>query len=95
MSGVVFVCWGNICRSPMAERMFERAVADAGLADEVEVSSSGVSSEAGGTWSSLSAARRCACATLPTYVQSKRLVLSPICQCVWPRSHASKNPVIP
>jgi len=29
---VVFVCWGNICRSPMAERVAERVAADAGLA---------------------------------------------------------------
>jgi protein-tyrosine phosphatase len=28
---VVFVCWGNICRSPMAERVAERYAADAGL----------------------------------------------------------------
>jgi protein-tyrosine phosphatase len=30
---VVFVCWGNICRSPVAERVAERYAADAGLAD--------------------------------------------------------------
>lgn len=28
---VVFVCWGNICRSPIAERVAERAAAEAGL----------------------------------------------------------------
>ena len=28
---VVFVCWGNICRSPMAERVAERMAADQGL----------------------------------------------------------------
>ena len=28
---VVFVCWGNICRSPMAERIAESRAADAGL----------------------------------------------------------------
>jgi protein-tyrosine phosphatase len=28
---VVFVCWGNICRSPMAERVAERMAADEGL----------------------------------------------------------------
>ena len=32
---VVFVCWGNICRSPMAERVAERYAADAGLTDVV------------------------------------------------------------
>ena len=30
---VVFVCWGNICRSPIAERVAERAAASAGLAN--------------------------------------------------------------
>ncbi|MDV8001925.1 low molecular weight protein-tyrosine-phosphatase [Rhodococcus sp. IEGM 1408] len=38
---VVFVCTGNICRSPMAEVMTRRAVAEAGWADEVAVSSVG------------------------------------------------------
>lgn len=41
---VVFVCWGNICRSPMAERMAEGLAPEAGLAD-VEFSSAGVSDE--------------------------------------------------
>lgn len=35
------VCLGNICRSPMAHVVLERQVADAGLADRVEVVSSG------------------------------------------------------
>ena len=41
---VVFVCLGNICRSPMAERVAERAAADAGLTN-VEFSSAGTISE--------------------------------------------------
>lgn len=28
---VVFVCWGNICRSPMAERVAQKHAADRGL----------------------------------------------------------------
>lgn len=36
---VVFVCTGNICRSPMAEVITRRALADAGLDDRVTVSS--------------------------------------------------------
>ena len=35
------VCLGNICRSPMAHVVLESRLADAGLADRVEVSSSG------------------------------------------------------
>jgi protein-tyrosine phosphatase len=41
---VVFVCLGNICRSPMAERIAERAAADAGITG-VEFSSAGTISE--------------------------------------------------
>ncbi|ROR92754.1 low molecular weight protein-tyrosine-phosphatase [Nocardioides aurantiacus] len=36
-----FVCLGNICRSPMADVVTTSLVADAGLADRVEVRSSG------------------------------------------------------
>ena len=32
---IVFVCWGNICRSPMAERVAEKLAADRGLDDLV------------------------------------------------------------
>jgi len=28
---VIFVCWGNICRSPIAERVAQRAAEEAGL----------------------------------------------------------------
>ena len=38
---VLFVCMGNICRSPMAEGMFRKAVRDAGLESQVEIDSAG------------------------------------------------------
>ncbi|MFD9097878.1 low molecular weight protein-tyrosine-phosphatase [Streptomyces collinus] len=38
---VCFVCTGNICRSPMAESVFRARVAEAGLADLVEIDSAG------------------------------------------------------
>ncbi|HEY5821248.1 MAG TPA: low molecular weight protein-tyrosine-phosphatase [Propionibacteriaceae bacterium] len=41
---VVFVCWGNICRSPMAERVAERAAEEAGLTG-VEFTSAATSTE--------------------------------------------------
>ena len=41
---VVFVCWGNICRSPIAERVAERQAAEQGLAD-VEFTSAATSTE--------------------------------------------------
>jgi protein-tyrosine phosphatase len=42
---VVIVCWGNICRSPMAEFVLRQAFEDAGLADRVSISSAGTSTE--------------------------------------------------
>jgi protein-tyrosine phosphatase len=41
---VTFVCTGNICRSPMAEKMFAHQIAERGLADHVRVSSAGTGS---------------------------------------------------
>ena len=38
---VAVVCLGNICRSPMAQVVLEERLADAGLADRVEVTSAG------------------------------------------------------
>ncbi len=41
MTRVLFVCLGNICRSPTAEAVFRRLVDDAGLAGEFEIDSAG------------------------------------------------------
>ena len=41
---VCFVCSGNICRSPTAEGVFKKLVADAGLADAFHVESAGTGS---------------------------------------------------
>lgn len=38
---VTFVCTGNICRSPMAEKMFAHQLKQRGLADKVRVTSAG------------------------------------------------------
>jgi protein-tyrosine phosphatase len=38
---VTFVCSGNICRSPMAEKMFAHQINERGLADAVRVTSAG------------------------------------------------------
>jgi protein-tyrosine phosphatase len=39
--GVLFVCMGNICRSPIAEAVFRRYVVEDGVADLVSVDSAG------------------------------------------------------
>ena len=45
MIKVLFVCHGNICRSPMAEFVMKDRVAKAGLSDRVHVASVAVSRE--------------------------------------------------
>lgn len=39
---VLFICHGNICRSPAGEGIFLKLLKEAGLADKVEVDSAGV-----------------------------------------------------
>ena len=41
MYRIIAVCTGNICRSPMAERMLARALQEAGLGGRVSVDSAG------------------------------------------------------
>ena len=38
---VLFVCMGNICRSPTAHAVFRKLVEEAGLGDRIEIDSSG------------------------------------------------------
>ena len=45
MKKIMFVCHGNICRSPMAEFVFKKMVADAGLSAEFIIASSATSTE--------------------------------------------------
>ncbi|MDJ0795184.1 MAG: low molecular weight protein-tyrosine-phosphatase [Woeseiaceae bacterium] len=40
-TAVLFVCMGNICRSPTAEGVFRHHVESAGLSDAVEIDSAG------------------------------------------------------
>jgi len=40
-TNILFVCMGNICRSPTAESVFRHFVEEAGLGDHIEVESAG------------------------------------------------------
>ena len=42
---ILFVCHGNICRSPMAEFVMKRLVEEAGLSDRFEIASAATSTE--------------------------------------------------
>ncbi len=44
MINVLFVCLGNICRSPMAEAVFQQMVNEAGLNTKISVDSAGTGS---------------------------------------------------
>ena len=41
MINVLFVCMGNICRSPTAEGVFRHVVAEAGLLEQIKIDSAG------------------------------------------------------
>lgn len=45
MKKILFVCHGNICRSPMAEFIMKKLAADAGVADKLLIASAATSTE--------------------------------------------------
>ncbi len=45
MKKILFLCHGNICRSPMAEFVFKKLAADAGREGEFEIASAALSRE--------------------------------------------------
>jgi len=45
MTKILFVCHGNICRSPMAQYIMAQMVKEAGLSEEYEIDSAATSTE--------------------------------------------------
>lgn len=45
MIKILFICHGNICRSPMAEFVMKKLVSDANLADHFQIASAATSTE--------------------------------------------------
>lgn len=45
MLKIMFVCHGNICRSPMAEFIMKKLIADRGLSEDLYIASSATSTE--------------------------------------------------
>ena len=45
MTKILFICWGNICRSPMAEFVMKDMILKAGLEDAFDVASAATSRE--------------------------------------------------
>lgn len=45
---ILFICLGNICRSPMAEFVMKKMVEEAGVADNYEIASAATSTEEAG-----------------------------------------------
>jgi protein-tyrosine phosphatase len=56
---ITFICSGNICRSPMAEKMFAHQIKERGLSEAVRVTSAGT-----GGWHAGDAADQRACHVL-------------------------------
>lgn len=53
MTRILFVCLGNICRSPLAEGLFIDKLKIAGLEHKYKVDSAGTSAFHEGTWRTL------------------------------------------
>lgn len=81
MISVCFVCLGNICRSPTAELLFEKMLADRGLSLSFRVSSRGTSDCEEGNPIYPPAARTLAAHGIAGEHRAKQLSLSDVINC--------------
>ena len=65
MTKILFVCHGNICRSPMAEFFYKDLVLKEGIADQFHIESAATTSEDSIIWSAWMARTCATCAVLP------------------------------
>ena len=79
---IALVCLGNICRSPTAHVVLERRLADAGLDDRVEVTSSGT-----GGWHVGNPMDRRAAATLTAAAYDPSRHRARQYDATWPEAH--------
>lgn len=72
MTRILFICLGNICRSPMAEFVMKDLVEKAGIAEKFEIASAATSAEEVGN--PVYPPARQNWQTMPFPVQAKRRV---------------------
>lgn len=80
---VLFVCLGNICRSPMAEAVFRNLVAEQAVADRFEISSAGT-----GNWHAGEPPHRGTRETLKRHsIDANGLIAKHVSQAMLDRAH--------
>ncbi len=74
MTKILFVCLGNICRSPMAEMIFRHLVKQAGREKEFLIDSAGTSDEEEGNGIYYAAREKLAAEGIPTISHTARRI---------------------
>lgn len=69
---VLFVCWGNICRSPAAHCVFQKKINDRGLQDRIACDSAGTINAHAGNSPDSRMQRAAARRSIPFFGQSRK-----------------------